>query len=311
MKTIFLLAFALCSTFAAQASYLPFFEGIRGAILDEQVAISNAAPFDATEKKQLNTLKVALKTVDKPSTTLKADLTALAKVVAGINKGASNETFSFEFRVAISNYVDVLVETNNALVVELAEANNNLALKEKAASAIEAAAAALAAIQPETDLNGAAKALGAVLKQYASAAKAVTAAVNAKPAPVPAPKLGTLVLEVDGTAYLLQCVSNVRNTPSVGFTGTNGLLILRVDIAAGEGKGTYPANIVASVSHNGQTVNIVAETETATITSASTKVLVGDFEAIGTMAPSGGVPVEVPVKVRFNGKFLFQLPGGF
>src|SRR4051812_47754598 len=105
MRTTLLLALAFISTIAAQASFLPFFDDIRSALVDRQVAISNAPPIDAAGKKQLNALKGALKAIDKPSTSFKADLSTLTKVVAGINKGASNETFSFEFRSAISNYV--------------------------------------------------------------------------------------------------------------------------------------------------------------------------------------------------------------
>ncbi len=99
-----------------------------------------------------NAPKGALKAIDKPSTSFKSDLSALAKVVAGINKGASNETFAFEFRSAISNYVAALVVTNDALAAAVADANNNPKLKAKAAGLLEAAQTALAGIQPENNL---------------------------------------------------------------------------------------------------------------------------------------------------------------
>jgi hypothetical protein len=89
---------------AAQASYLPFFDGIRAAIVDRQVAISNAPPITPAGKKELNILKGALKTADKPSTTLATDLKNLSSIVLKVNKGASNETFAFEFRNAVSSW---------------------------------------------------------------------------------------------------------------------------------------------------------------------------------------------------------------
>jgi hypothetical protein len=304
MKTTLSLALALCSTIAAQASYLPFFDGIRAAILDRQVAISNAAPFDAAEKKELNTLKVALKTVDKPSTTLKGDLTAMAKVVAGINTGASNETFSAEFRAAISNYAEVLVETNNALVAELEDANNNPALKDKAADAIEAAAAALAAIQPETDLNGAAKALGAVLKQYLSATKAVTAAVNAKPAPTPTPKAGSLVLVTGGNTFVDQCQAFTRNAEFTAFPMSTNGMVFSVEIPSNGKPGTYNVNLLMPVQLNGQAGSIVLSDVPATITAASSTAIVGHFSTTASFVPPGGAGVPVEISVRFNGKVL-------
>jgi hypothetical protein len=310
MKTTLTLTFALCCTIAAQASYIPSaFDGIRAAIVDQQVAISNAPPFDAATKKELNALKVALKTIDKPSTSLKSDLTALSKVVAGINKSASNVVFSFEFASAISNFVAILGETNDVLEADLAAGTNNFALKQKAQDALDAAAASLAAIQPETDLNGAAKNLGAVLKQFGTAAKAVAAAVKAKPAPVPAPKPGTVVVEAAGHVYVLQCVGPSRPPTVAGFSGTNGLFYLTVNISSGQGPGVYPAAVSVIKAENGTTNVVTLQVDNANITASSAKVVAGNFSGTGTFGELGGVPSQVSVTVRFNGKYFFSIPG--
>lgn len=309
MRTTLLLALALCGSIAAQASYLPLMDNIRSAIVNRQVAISNAPPIDGAGKKELNTLKVALKTVDKPSTTLKSDLTALAKVVAGINKGASNETFSFEFASSISNYVQVLALTNDTLQAELANATNNLALKQKAQEALDDAGAALAAIQPQTDLNGAAKALGAVLKQYGAAAKAVATALKAKPTPVPAPKSGTLVAQIAGQLFTVQCFtpSTITANRFIGTNDTGATIQILFTSGAPSGAGTYPISFSLIQSSGGQNTFYTFQGD-AHVTAASSSGVAGNFSGTGSSVVPGSPGVDVGFDVRFSGKILFRLP---
>src|SRR6187549_3527511 len=132
MKNILMFVLVIFSAVTARASYLPYLGEIRSAIVARQQTISNAPPISTAGKKELTVLRGALRQIDKPSTSLKTDLSTLSSVVLGIGKGASNETFALLFRTAVSNYVGVLIQTNDTLHAALANANNNAALKAKA-----------------------------------------------------------------------------------------------------------------------------------------------------------------------------------
>lgn len=311
-KSLFLL-FVMGGALAAQASYLPFFDGIRAAIVERQVAVSNGPSIGPVEKKELNTLKVALKNVNKSSTSLKSDLTILAAVVKGINKGASNETFAFELRTAVSNYVDVLVATNDTLEEILLDANNNPTLKEKATTFLETAQAALAAVDPENDLNAAGKALGAVLKRYLSATKAVLAAANAQPTPLPAPRAGTLVVEVNGQRLTFGAQFPLRNATATGLVGEGSApgssSTLIVHIPSNGGPGTYNYGLIFTDTIGGNGISFSAGGEViAEVTKASSSALVGSISGTAQVRINGGAPENMPFTCRFNGKKFSFLP---
>lgn len=310
-KAILITIFALCSTLA-HASFLPYLNDLRTAVVDRQVAISNAPPISVAGKKELNALKVALRTIDKPSPSLKTDLSALASVTAGLNKGASNEVFAFQLRTAVSNYVGVLIATNDTLTAALTNANNNPKLKDKAVALRDAALVALASLNPETNLNGAAKGLGAVLTKYLAATKAVIAAVNAESVPLPAPRGGKLVVEVNGQLLTFGAQFPLRNASATGLVGTgiangssSGLII---NIPSNGGPGIYTWGLIASDTINGHVIGIAGGGTEAHVTAANASVLVGTFEGVAIVTIDGVQTFNVPIKCRFSGKkFSFGL----
>jgi hypothetical protein len=300
------LVLCLSAALTAQASYLPFLDGIRAAIVDRQVAISNAPPITLAGKKELNVLKSALKAIDKPSNNLAADLKALSSVVLKIDKGASNETFAFEFRNAVSNYFGVLLATNDVLEAALEDANNNPALKAKAADALEVAQMQLAGINAETDVNAAAKNLGNALKRYLSAAKAVTAAVNAELVPLPNPKAGTAIVEVNGTRFVFGAEFPLRNATATGLVGegvangsSSGLVI---DIPSDGGPGTYMYSWIFNDTVSGTTITFSTGGTDAQVTSASASSLVGTVSGTAQVTIDGGPQQNLPFTARFNGR---------
>ena len=306
MKAILITVFVLCSTLA-HASFLPYFADLRTAVVERQVAISNAPPISVAGKKELNALKVALRTIDKPSPSLKTDLSALAAVTAGLNKGASNEVFAFQLRTAVSNYVGVLIATNDTLTAALTNANNNPALKAKAVALRDAAVIALASLNPETNLNGAAKGLGAVLTKYLVATKAVLVAVNAKPAPLPAPKAGKLVVEVDGQLYTFGAQFFIRNDAGTSMVGkgvaTNSSSQLTIFIPLNGHPGNYNWSFGFSDTANGRTIALLGGgTSNAVVTAVSAGALAGTIEGSALVVISGVSTNLMPFKCRFNGK---------
>ena len=308
MRAILILALALGSTMA-QASFLPYFSDLRTAVVDRQVAISNAPPISVAGKKELNALKVALRTLDKPSPTLKTDLSALATVTAGLNKGASNEIFALHLRTAVSNYLGVLIATNDTLTAALTNANNNPALKAKAVALRNAAVIALASLNPETNLNGAAKGLVAVLTKYLAATKAVLAAVNAKPVPLPAPKAGKLVLEVDGHLLTYGAQFPLRNASATGMVGTGAgagsYSTLVVHIPSNGGPGSYIWGLIIQDVVDGHPFIFGAGGTNAIVTAANGSVLSGTIEGTASVTIVGvSTNASQPFKCRFNGKKL-------
>lgn len=308
MKSAWLFVLVLCSAVAAQASYLPYFDDLRATILARQDAISNAPPITTEGKKELSALRKALTTIDKPSTTLSADLSALSKVVTAINKGASNETFQVKLEAAVSNYIAVLVQTNNALESALADANNNPTLKQKAQDAVNAAKTQLQALNPQSDTGGAAKGLIGALKAYAKAAKAVTVAVNADPAPTPTPKKGQIVIQVAGEVYTYTAGFPLRNADGTGIVGTNssgGTVTLIVHIPSDGAPGTYACFLqFGGVLDGVQTLFSLPNGE-ADVTTATSSALVGTISGTGSYHRDSITVNNVTFSARFNAERLF------
>ncbi len=307
LKIVLFALLTLCSTMA-EASFFPFLTDLRAAVIDRQVAISNAPPISPAGKKELGALKKALATIDKPSSGLKTDLASLASLVSGLTRGASNEVIGLECRTAVSNYLGLLIATNDTLTAALTNANNNPALKARAVALRDAALIALAGVNPEADLNGAAKALGVVLKKYLAATKAVLAAVNAAPVPLPAPKPGKLVLEVNGMLLTYGAEFPLRNGSATGMVGTGAGVgsysTLVVHIPSSAGPGTYRWGLIIQDTVNGQAFNFAAGGESASVTSASASVLAGTIEGVAIVTIGGTSTADVPFKCRFNGRKL-------
>ncbi len=306
----------LCFFTAAttQAAFLPFFDGIRAAITDRQVAISNAPPITSEGKKELKVLSGALKTIDKPSTSLATDLKNLSGIVTKVNKGASNGVLGLQFRTAVSNYYGVLIATNDALVAILADANNNPALKAKAQEALEAAQVELAGINAETDLNGAAKGLGTVLKSYLKAARAVTAAANAEPTPLPNAKSGTVVVEVAGLRLVFGAEFPPReiNPTGAGIVGEGeadgSASQLVVHIPSTSGPGTYTCGWLFNDTVDGTSITFAKVTGDAEVTSASASALVGTISGTAQVRINGGDQQILPFTAKFNARKFSFLP---
>jgi hypothetical protein len=307
MKKGILFLVCLFTTVAAQASFLPYFDGIRETIVNRQVEISNAPPFSVAVKRELTLLKATLKAVDKPATKLAADLATLTSVSAKINKGASNEAFALQFRSAASNYYGALIVTNDALVAALTNANNNPALKLKAQKAVNAAALLLASINIETNLAGATKTLSKALTKYLLATKAVVAAVNAKPVPLPTPRAGTVVVDVEGRRYTLGAQFPLRNATGTGMVGSGAgpgsSSTLLVHIDSNEGPGTnYLFSLLFTDTVNGETITFASNGGVATVTAASASALAGSINGTALVRFNGGAPQQVNFKARFSGK---------
>lgn len=306
MKKWFLFLMCLGTAVAAQASYLPFFSDIRASLVDRQVVISNAPPITAAGKKELGVLKGVIKLIDKPSTSLKVDLKTLAGVVTKVNKGASNETFALELRTAVSNYFDVLVATNTTLVNALSNANNNPALKAKAQLALGNAQIALASVNPEANLNGAGKALATALTKYLAATKAVLAAVNAQPVPVPAPKAGTVVVQVNGMNLTFKAEFAIRYPTATGLVGegtANGSgSTLLINIPSNGGPGDYQYSWILNDTVGGTTITFAVGGVDAHVTSASASAVVGTINGTAQVTINGGAQQNLPFTARFSGK---------
>lgn len=313
LKTLFTSLFLCAAVASSRAAFFPFLDEARGLMVERQAAISNAPPITAAGKKELNTLKGALKAIDKPSTGLKSDLKTFSTVVLKVNKGASNETLNASFRSAANSYIGLLVQTNDALEVAVAEANNNPTLKEKAVAALEKAQLALAALDPEADVNGAAKGLGKVLTSYLAAGKAVQKAVNAPVTPLPAPKAGTLIVEVNGMRLTFGAQFPLRNAEGTGLVGSGeadgSSSMLVVHIPQNGGPGSYTFGLLFSDTVDGTTIEFTGSGDgTAEVTSASATVLAGTLSGTALVRINGGPQQSMPFTGRFNGKKFSFLP---
>jgi hypothetical protein len=162
---------------------------------------------------------------------------------------------------------------------------------------------ALANINAETDLNGAAKGLGAVHKIYLKAAKSVAAAVNAQPTP---PQAGTVVVIVNGMRLVFGAEFPLRNTTGTGLVGEGEAVgsssSLVIHIPSNGGPGTYTYGWIFGDTVGGTSISFGAGGDNAVVTSASASVLVGTISGTAQVTINGGAQQNLPFTAQFSGK---------
>jgi hypothetical protein len=149
-----------------------------------------------------------------------------------------------------------------------------------------------------------------VLTKYLAAAKAVAAAVNAKPVPLPSPPSGKLTVDVAGNRYTFGAVFPIRNATATGIVGTGSAAGSRQHahrhIASNGGPGTYAYSLTFTELLNGQAATFNVSGSDAQVTAANSSVLAGSFTGTGQYMVNGTSVQNVRFSCRFNGKSLLS-----
>jgi len=171
-----------------------FLSPVRTEITNQLNIVTNTAPLDA---KRLAALKVALRTIDRPTATnLTIDLQALNVLVVGLGKSSLSNTFLPLLDTAADNYFDLLTSSytnlTNQLVVALPSGVKNAASNNLAQLFLTLQKAST------NNLPAAVKLLGQAGAKLRTSTLLVTRALAVLPGP------NTLTANIGGTAFAVR-----------------------------------------------------------------------------------------------------------
>jgi hypothetical protein len=103
---------ALASTQLTAAAFLPYLEPIRQHAIDQQVVLSNNPPVNASLATALRKVRTTLERGG--ATNLANDVSALNSVATTVNRTSLSNSFDPHIRLALSNYVEVVIDALDA-----------------------------------------------------------------------------------------------------------------------------------------------------------------------------------------------------
>jgi flagellar hook-basal body complex protein FliE len=224
---------------AARAAFTDNFDALEAELQSRSTALSNS--LDKVEQKQKKAVDKAIATIDKPATTIAADVKTAGSVAKSLIK-----TFPSEFATAslvFSNDVSILVsDVFDGLESDVADQLSDLEAtvnalgegkaKTKALAAVADAQDVLDAADSAPDLATRGKALASALKAIASGLKAVNSASGGGGGGGCTSSSLTMTVSNEGTQW-------IADVPSASFRPDTG------DLTIGGIRGTIPFDTVA------------------------------------------------------------------